>query len=88
MRGNLIGQFFFFARHACEVTTPFVQMNEIVIAHHIEFFLHFALHIDGFVAVICRVIAQDPAEFTKRHRARNGFAGEGNIQNQGIEFAF
>ena len=84
---NLIRLVHFFRAHARQVAAPVVGADEHVVADHVQLLLRFALHVDAGAAGNSVVVAQHAAEFTKGHRAGNGFAGQRHVQNQGVEVA-
>ncbi len=45
--GDLIGVVHFFGRHAGQVTAPFVGFEQNLVGHHVQFLLHFTLHVFG-----------------------------------------
>ena len=86
LRWNVVGQVHLFRRHARQMTAPLVHADEQLVAHHVEFFLGFALHVDA-AACVGRMVAIHVGQGAIGHRFGNGFAGHGHVQNQGIEVA-
>ena len=66
------------------MTGPFIHAYEQIIAQYIEFFLGFALYVDGF-ATVCGLVAVHAAELAHGDRARNRFASQRHIQNERVE---
>ena len=86
LRRDLVGQVHFLGGHASQVAGPFGALDEDLVAQHVELFLGLALHIDAGAASGV-VVAHDAAQLAKGPGPGNRLAGDGNVQDQGIEVA-
>ncbi|MDT4869970.1 hypothetical protein FQZ97_1050280 [compost metagenome] len=75
-----------FGRHAREVAAPFRHLCEVLVADDVELFLLFTLHVDAG-GDVGRGLAEHAAELTKGHRAGDGLAGQGHVEQQRVEVA-
>ncbi len=70
------------------MTSPFVHLDEDLIAYDIKLFLNLTLYVKGLtVRGVTGEVAVQPGKLTKSNGFRDGLAGHGDIKNKGIEFA-
>ena len=69
------------------MSRPLGALHKDLVGEHVQLLLRFALHIDAIATFVASVVAHHPRQLTKSHRTGNAFAGQGNVQNQGVEVA-
>ena len=83
---NLVGLLHLFRGHARQVAGPFGAADKDLVAQHVELLLGFALHVDTAALFFC-VLAHGAAQFPQGDGPGDGFAGNGHVQDQGVEVA-